>query len=111
MPGEDSYRSSQSTPCILERDSGGNASVAPKVDIVRCDVVGVLVVSLVDVVIDEGLEQSLEVARREVVLEQGAFLLVSDASVRFYLGFVDDLAHRASASCRPRSLAIWFQVH
>ena len=59
-------------PFTLLHDDGGAAEVG----IGRGQVVEALVVSLVNVVLDEGLDLGLEIARQEVVLEQDAIFMV-----------------------------------
>ncbi len=51
-----------------------NGLAPPEVDIGRCQIVQALVIALMIVVRDEGLDPSLEVARQIVVLEQDAVL-------------------------------------
>jgi len=51
-----------------------NGFVTAEVDVSRCDVAQALVVALVVVVIDEGPDLGLKVARQEIVFEQNAVL-------------------------------------
>ena len=51
-----------------------NGFVTPEVDVGRCDVVDALVVALMIVVVDEGLDLGLKMPRQEVVFQQDAVL-------------------------------------
>jgi hypothetical protein len=51
-----------------------NGFVSSEVDVGRCDVVDALVIALVVVVVDEGFDLGLEIARHEVVFQQNAVL-------------------------------------
>ena len=76
-----------------------NGLVTSEVDIGWCDVVDALMIPLVIVVVDEGFNLSFKITRQEVVLPARCGSSRSDAIVRSCLGFVDDMAHRESASC------------
>lgn len=51
-----------------------NGFVTPEVDVGRCDDVDALVVALMIVVVDEGLDLGLKMPRQEVVFQQDAVL-------------------------------------
>ncbi len=51
-----------------------NGFVASEVEVGRCDVVQALVVTLVVVIVDEGLDLGFEIAGQEVVFQQDAVL-------------------------------------
>ncbi len=78
----------------------------PEVDIGRCQIVEALVIALVIVVPDEGLDPGLEVARQIVVIEQDAVLQRLMPSLDLSLGLrmigraagVPHVPHRLSAA-------------
>ncbi len=71
--------------------------VPSEVDVGGCDVVDALVVTLMVVVIDEGLDLRLKIARQEVVFQQDAVLQGLVPSFDFALGL-------RMVRCAPRVL-------
>ena len=75
-----------------------NGFIAAEVDISGCDVVKARVLSLVVVVVFECLDLAFEIVGKIVVFAAIRGSSSSDASVRFYLGFVDGTAYHRHGS-------------